>query len=384
MIKNVFDIIFSMDNLYLALEDASRGRRYQKDVLQFNDDAGKLLRELRDEVYRGTYRIEKYHVFYVYEPKKRMIMSIAFKHRVIQWAIYRIINPLFTKGYIKDSYGCIDGRGATSAMQRLKYWVDQAGRKGGTWYFLKLDISKYFYRISHRVLKKILRKKIDDDRLLYLLDGIIDCENRAFGLPRGKSPGEVRPEEMLFDVGMPIGNLMSQVFANLYLDALDQFCKRVLGIHCYIRYMDDVIILCDSKEQLREWKDRIEEFLLSELELDLNRKTCIRPISQGIEFVGYRIWPTHVVLRKRTTLHIKRSLKKVQEQYHDYEITMEDAFASLQSYLGMFCHCDSHSLQEKILEEFVLTHGDRISPEEEIWITSSSAATASAASAGGI
>ena len=193
MIKNVFDIIFSMDNLYLALEDASRGRRYQKDVLQFNDDAGKFLRELRDEVYRGTYRIEKYHVFYVYEPKKRMIMSIAFKHRVIQWAIYRIINPLFTKGYIEDSYGCIDGRGATSAMQRLKYWVDQAGRKGGTWYFLKLDISKYFYRISHRVLKKILRKKIDDDRLLYLLDGIIDCENRAFGLPRGKSPGEVRP-----------------------------------------------------------------------------------------------------------------------------------------------------------------------------------------------
>jgi hypothetical protein len=188
----------------------------------------------------------------------------------------------------------------------------------------------------------------------------------AFGLPRGKSPGEVRPEEMLFDVGMPIGNLMSQVFANLYLDALDQFCKRVLGIHYYIRYMDDVIILCNSKEQLREWKDRIEEFLLSELELDLNRKTCIRPISQGIEFVGYRIWPTHVVLRKRTTLHIKRSLKKVQKQYHDYEITMEDAFASLQSYLGMFCHCDSHSLQEKILEEFVLTHGDRISPYEYI------------------
>ena len=188
---------------------------------------------------------------------------------------------------------------------------------------------------------------------------------------------------MLFDVGMPIGNLMSQVFANLYLDALDQFCKRVLGIHYYIRYMDDVIILCDSKEQLREWKDRIEEFLLSELELDLNRKTCIRPISQGIEFVGYRIWPTHVVLRKRTTLHIKRSLKKVQEQYHDYEITMEDAFASLQSYLGMFCHCDSHSLQEKILEEFVLTHGDRLTPEEEIWITSSNAATANMDSAAG-
>jgi retron-type reverse transcriptase len=370
MIKNVFDTIFSMDNLYLALEDASRTRRYKKDVLQFNDDAGRLLDELRTEIYQGTYRIDKYHVFYVYEPKKRMIMSIAFRHRVVQWAIYRVLNPLFTKGYITDSYGCIDGRGAVGAMKRLKYWVDQANRKSGTWYYLKLDISKYFYRISHRVLKKILRKKIDDDRLLYLLFGIIDCENRAFGLPRGKSPGDVRPEEMLFDVGMPIGNLMSQTFANLYLDALDQYCKRVLGIDKYIRYMDDVIILGDSKEKLWAWRNSIDQFLLSELELDLNKKTCIRPISQGIEFVGYRIWPTHVVLRKRTTLHIKRSLKKVQKQYHDYEITMEDAFASLQSYLGMFCHCDSHSLQEKILEEFVLTHGDRISPEEEIWITS--------------
>jgi len=384
MIKNVFDTIFSMDNLYLALEDASRTRRYKKDVLQFNDDAGRLLDELRTEIYQGTYRIDKYHVFYVYEPKKRMIMSIAFRHRVVQWAIYRVLNPLFTKGYITDSYGCIDGRGAVGAMKRLKYWVDQANRKSGTWYYLKLDISKYFYRISHRILKKILRKKIDDDRLLYLLFGIIDCDHRPFGLPRGKSPGEVKPEEMLYDVGMPIGNLMSQTFANLYLDVLDQYCKRVLGIDKYIRYMDDVIILGDSKEKLWAWRNSIDQFLLSELELDLNKKTCIRPIRDGIEFVGYRIFPTHVVLRKQTTLHIKRSLKKVQEQYHDYEITMEDAFASLQSYLGMFCHCDSHSLQEKILEEFVLTHGDRISPEEEIWITSSSAATASMASAAGI
>ena len=102
MIRNVFDTIFSMDNMYLALKDASSGRRYQRDVLQFNDEAGRLLRELRDEIYQGTYCIDKYHVFYVYEPKKRMIMSIAFRHRVVQWAIYRILNPLFTKGYIEE------------------------------------------------------------------------------------------------------------------------------------------------------------------------------------------------------------------------------------------------------------------------------------------
>lgn len=364
MIKNVFDLIFSMENLYLALEDASRGRRYKRDVLLFNDNAGRFLRELREEVYQGTYCIDHYHVFYVYEPKKRMIMSINFRHRVIQWAIYRVLDPLLRKGYIEDTYGCIEGRGAVGAMKRLKYWVDETSRKSGTWYYLKLDISKYFYRVSHRVLKRILRKKISDERLLQLLYRIIDCETQGFGLPLGSKPGDVEPEDMLYDVGMPIGNLMSQVFANLYLDALDQFCKRVLRIHHYIRYMDDVIILSNDKAQLREWKDKIETFLLSELELNLNQKTCIRPVSQGIEFVGYRIWSTHVILRKKTSLRIKRSLRGVADKYHDYELTLEDATASLRSYLGMMCHCDSYNLQTKILQEFVLTHGTR---EEIPW-----------------
>lgn len=359
-IKNVFDLIFSMDNLYDALEDASTGRRYNRDVLTFNFDAWANLQDIRNEVYAGTYRIETYYIFYVFEPKKRMIMSIAFRHRVVQWAIYRIINPLFVKGYIEDSYGCIEGRGSVKAMQRLKYWVTDICRGSGTWYYLKLDISKYFYRVSHKVLKRILRKKISDKRLLALLDGIIDCEHTPFGLPLWTSPGDISFSDMLYDVGMPIGNLMSQVFANLYLNELDQFCKRNLKIKYYIRYMDDVIILADDKLRLREWKDRIEDFLLSKLELNLNKKTCIRPVTQGIEFVGYRIWPTHVILRKSTSLRIKRALRGVADKYHDYEITLDDVKQTLSSYIGMMEHCDSHSLQTKILDEFVMTHGDRV------------------------
>ena len=343
-----------MENLSHALEDASAGRRYNRDVLLFNFDDWTNLKELRQEIYDGTYSIERYFIFYVYEPKKRMIMSIAFRHRVVQWAIYRIINPIFVKGYIKDSYGCIDGRGSVRAMKRLQYWLADVSRGAGNWYYLKLDISKYFYRISHRVLKKILRKKIKDDRLIALLDKIIDCPHTPFGLPPGKSPGEVELSEMLYDVGMPIGNLLSQVFANLYLDALDQFAKRALGIKYYIRYMDDVIILCDSKEQLRRWKDAIEEFLLSELELQLNNKTCIRPIGQGIEFVGYRIWKDRAVLRKSTSLKIKRSLKGIMGKYEQGEIDLFGAFQSLASYLGMMEHCDSDALETKILEEFHL------------------------------
>lgn len=359
-IKQVYDLIFSMENLYMAYEDAASGRRYNKDVLLYSQDTWSQLRELREKILAGEYEIDRYYIFYVYEPKKRMIMSIGFEHRIVQWAIYRVLNPILVKGYIDDSYGCIPGRGALGAMQCLQGWVEYVSRKENEWFYLKLDISKYFYRISHRVLKKILRKKIKDERLLEVLFGVIDCKHTPFGLPPGKGPGEVPLEERLYDVGMPIGNLLSQMFANIYLDVLDQFCKRTLGIKYYVRYMDDIIILSDSKIQLREWKDRIAVFLETELELMMNNKTCIRPISQGIEFVGYRVWSNRVVLRKSTTLKIKRNLKGVREAYHDYLITFEKASQTFQSYVGMLKHTDSDALLEKLYDEMVLTHGEGI------------------------
>lgn len=278
-IKHVFDLIFSDDNLYEAIQDASKGRRYNKDVLRVQHDIWNVIEQIQQDVRSGKYTIDKYYIFYVYEPKKRMIMSITFYHRIVQWAIYRVINPLLVKGYIKDTYGCIPGRGSLAAMQRLRYWIKSVEHKPGTWYYLKLDISKYFYRISHEVLKEILARKIKDQQLLQVLYNIIDCQHTPFGLPPGKGPGEVPLEERLYDVGMPVGNLLSQVFANIYLDALDQFCKRTLCIHFYVRYMDDIIILSDSKEQLHMWKDEIQKFVETTLRLSLNQKTCIRPIS---------------------------------------------------------------------------------------------------------
>lgn len=364
-IKDVFDIIFSMDNLYDAFQDASRGRRYNRDVLRFAYDVWTNLDELRGRILRGDYEIDRYYIFFVCEPKKRMIMSIGFEHRVVQWAIYRVINPMLIKGYIKDSYGCIPGRGALSAMLRLKGWLQYVGRKEGEWYYLKLDISKYFYRISHRILKKILCKKIKDERLLSILFGIIDCKHTPFGLPPGKSPEDVPLEERLFDVGMPIGNLLSQMFANLYLNELDQFCKRVLGIKFYVRYMDDIIILSNSKAQLHEWRWKIDSFLETELELSLNKKTCIRPINQGIEFVGYRLWPNRVTLRKSTTLGIKRSLKCMREQYKNYEITFDEVTQTFNSYIGMLEHTDSGELLAALYTDMVLSHEERRDDEEE-------------------
>lgn len=353
-VKNVFDRIFSMENLYGAFEDAARGRRYNRDVLDYSFDIWARLKALREKVYGGNYSIDRYFIFYVHEPKKRMIMSITFEHRIVQWAIYRVLNPVFVRSYIEDSYGCIPGRGSLSAMRRLYGWVRRVSLKERDWHYLKLDISKYFYRISHRILKEILRKKIQDKRLIRLLDGIIDCEHTPFGLPPGKGPGEVPLESRLFDVGMPIGNLLSQMFANLYLNELDQYCKRTLQIRRYVRYMDDIIILSDSKSQLRDWKDKISAFLEERLELSLNRKTCIRPLNQGIEFVGYRVWPNRVTLRKSTTLRIKRNLKGVRKAYTLGELTLRQATDTFTSYLGMLSHTDNDALLQKIYGDMVL------------------------------
>jgi hypothetical protein len=353
-IKNVFDLIFSDENLYGALQDASSSRRYNRDVLRAQYDCWNVIEQIQDDVYSGRYEIDQYYIFYVHEPKRRMIMSISFYHRIVQWAIYRVVNPLLIKGYIKDSYGCIPKKGSLAAMQRLRGWINFVSRKPETWYYLKMDISKYFYRISHEVLKKIVAKKIKDKRLLQVLYIIIDCKHTPFGLPIGKGPGEVPLEERLFDVGMPVGNLLSQVFANIYLDMLDQFCKRMLGIHYYIRYMDDMIILSNSKIQLHEWKQKISDFVENELRLSLNQKTCIRPISQGIEFVGYRIWPYYVTIRKSTTLQIKRAVRRKIYEYSVGSISLVDVTNTLLCYLGMLNHCDCKAFREELINSIVL------------------------------
>ncbi|MCC8066398.1 MAG: RNA-directed DNA polymerase [Clostridiales bacterium] len=373
-IKQVFDLIFSDENLYAAIQDASKGRRYHRDVLRVQNDCWNVIEQIQQDVRSGNYEIDRYYIFYVYEPKKRMIMSISFYHRIVQWAIYRVINPLLVKGYIEDSYGCIPGKGALSAMLKLRYWLKAVEKKPGTWYYLKLDISKYFYRISHRVLKKILAKKIKDERLLQILYSIIECRHTPFGLPPGKGPGDVPMEERLYDVGMPVGNLMSQVFANVYLDVLDQFCKRVLHIHFYVRYMDDIIILSDSKVQLHEWKNCIQEFLERELELSLNQKTCIRPVSQGIEFVGYRVWPHYVTIRKSTTLQIKRAMRLKVYEYNVGLTSMEDVTNTLKCYTGMLDHCDCGTFRDDLVCSVVLNKrpdgipGDEVGDDVENYI----------------
>lgn len=351
-LKNVFEQVVAYDNLYRAYLNARLCKRYRYEVLNFSAHLEDNLVKLQKELYDRTYTLGKYREFYIYEPKKRLIMAQPFKDRVVQWAIYQVLNPVFAQGYITDSYACIKERGTHKAVKRLHYWLRQVGKKPEKYYFLKLDISKYFYRIDHDVLMGILKRKIHDDDMIFLLDKIVNSSETNFGLPPGKSPGEVKRSDRVSEKGMPVGNLSSQMFANLYLNELDQYCKRTLGIHFYVRYMDDVIILHQDKDQLHEWKRIIDTFLKEKLQLDLNEKTCIRPITLGVEFCGYKIWNTHIKLRKSTALKMKRNLKKLQKEYAAGEVTVEEAKQTISSYLGILKHCDSYSLKRTIFGEY--------------------------------
>lgn len=347
-LQHLKERICSFENLYAAYEDAAKEKHYREDVLAFTFNLEENLFDLQKDLLDGTYTVGPYREFYVRYPKPRLIMALGFRDRVVQWAIYRQLFPILEKQFIEDSYACRIGKGVHAAANKLQYWLRQTERKPQRYYYLKLDIAKYFYRVSHRVLLEILQRKIQDEKMLDLLENIINCEETAFGLPVGFDPDAIGPDDWLFDVGMPIGNLTSQMFANLYLNELDQYAKHTLRISYYIRYMDDIIILHPDKKYLAYLKDEIETFLNERLLLSLNKKTAIRPCSMGIDFVGFRIWSTHRKLKKKTAKKIVARVKFMSSALKGGEISRETFDRSVASYKGILKHFDSYGFRAKL------------------------------------
>lgn len=347
-LSDVYDKMCDYEELYQSYLKARKGKRYREEVLLFSDRLEENLIQLQNELVWETYDVGKYRQFYVREPKMRLVMALQFRDRVVQWDIYRQLNPFYDRLFIEDSYACRNEKGVHKAVDRLQYWMRQVDRKPKKWYCLKLDISKYFYRIDHQVLIGILSRRIKDERLMRLLERIINSEDVRFGLPAGRSPDECTEDMWRSDVGMPIGNLTSQLFANIYLNELDQYCKHELRLHYYIRYMDDIIILLDDKAELHRLKDDIELFLMNELRLDLNRKTSIRPCRLGVEFCGFKIWTTHRKMKRPTARKIARHVKGMSRLLRAGAISRETFDRAAASYRGILKHCDSFGLRRKL------------------------------------
>lgn len=342
--SNIYPLIYDFENLHNAYLMAAKQREYHADVLRFRERLEENLIDLQNRLIYKSYTPGKYKQFYIHDPKRRLIMAQPFSDRVIQWALYLQLNPLIDKRYIPDSYGCRSGYGPHQAVDKLQqalrmYQADKVK-------VLKLDIAKFFYRVNHEVLLKEWGKVVKDTDVLWLLDVIIN-DDVPFGI-------NLDTGEQMTGIGQPIGNLSSQMNANFYMNPLDQYAKHVLKLKHYIRYMDDIVILGTDADELHATWQQIDEFVVHMLHLQLNDKSCIRTALQGVDFCGYRVWPDHIRLRKKSAVRMKRRIKWMIRRYEEGRLSLEKFNDGMMSYLGQLKHCDGYTLKLSILKSIVL------------------------------
>ncbi|HAY23405.1 MAG TPA: alpha/beta hydrolase [Desulfobacterales bacterium] len=332
---SLWERIIAWDNLYSGYCEARNGKRYRQDVLEFGNRLEERLIEIQNRLIWKAWAPARWNEFYVYDPKKRLIEAPQFKDRVVHHALVRIIEPLFERKFIHDSYACRKGKGTHAAVDKLQGFLRQARRQWGKVYVLKADIAAYFPSIVHDRLLAILSRTIRDKNAFWLCRTIVEgCGHQGRGVP--------------------VGALTSQLFANIYLDQLDHLIKDEFGEPFYLRFMDDWVILAPSKARLNEILAEVKECLIAFLGLSLNPKTRIFPAHQGVDFAGYRIWVTHRLPRKRNVLRARKRFRLLMESYGRGEITLDDIRPSVASFLGYMKHCSSFRTVQGILNDFVL------------------------------
>ena len=349
-IKKVFYEHLSFMHLLEAHERASKGKKNKKDVILFEIDLESNLSNLLTKIKNKTYHIGKYHEFEVKEPKKRIIKSLPYVDRIVhQWYVEEFIKPFFLPRFISDSYACIENKGAHKAVLKVKQAMQIMKRKYNDYYILKCDIKKYFYSINKDILYSILKKRMRDKELLAFTNVLIYDD------------GEKK--------GIPIGNYTSQFFANIYLNELDHFIKEKLKVRFYVRYMDDFILLLKSKEEAIRLKKVIEKFLEENLDLELNRKSKYYPNKMGVDFCGYRIFETHILLRTRSKTKIKRLIKSWNTFYEQDKLCLEQVILRWNSWRGHASHANSYNLRKRYWNKINFKEYLEISCKEKLFTT---------------
>ena len=282
----LFDKTFTIENLYEAFLNARKSKRKKLGTLKFEKNLGTELQKLYDELQSGRYRPKPYIQFKVYEPKERVINAPAFRDLVVQHAIYKIIYPIFDKTFIDTSFACRKGGGTHKASL---YTQNELKKYEGNLYFLKLDIRKFFYSINREILRKLFEKKIKDKRFIDIM-----CEFTY----------------MNADKGIPIGNLLSQIYALIYMNPVDHYIKRELKIKSYVRYVDDFVLIGLTLDEAKIAKELCEKFVQTKLNLELSH-WHIQKIKRGINFVGYRTWKKIKFVRKHSIYKMKKAIKKL-------------------------------------------------------------------------
>lgn len=307
--------------LFLDAEKrASNTRKYRKDIIKFELNLEINLINLIENIRRNKYNIGKYKEFKIYEPKKRTIRCLPFKDRIVhQWYVNEFIKPYFVPRFITDSYACIEGRGTHKTVYKLQEYMRICKRNWNNYYVVQCDIKKFFESIDKDILFNIVKSKMKDEKLIEFTKKII--------------------YENYNNIGIPIGNYTSQYFGNIYLNELDYYVKYELKIKYYVRYLDDFVMLVRKKEEAKNIFNKIEDFLKYKLNLELNRKSKIFPNRCGIDYCGYIIYETHILIRKRSK---KKFIKFIKNGCININ--------RLNSFISHLKHADSYNLINKYLK----------------------------------
>ncbi len=329
-----FEDIICLENLLLAWKEFEKGKKQKKDVQIFQLKLMDNIFSLHHELLNHTYKHGSYQAFKINDPKPRDIHKATVKDRLLHHAIYRKLYPFFDKTFIADSYSCRDDKGTHKAINNFrKYFQKVSQNNTKTCWVLKCDIRKFFANIDHQILKNILAEHVPDENILWLLENVINSFSTS-----DKT-----------NVGLPLGNLTSQLFVNVYMNKFDQFMKHKLKAKYYIRYADDFVILSENRNQLEKIISEISDFLETELKLKLHpNKVFIKTFSSGVDFLGMVNFPKHKILRTKTK---RRMLEKISQKHKllREELISQNSFnQSLQSYLGILKHCDGWKVRTKI------------------------------------
>ena len=347
--NHLFGKIVSFENLLIAAGKAQKGKRFKPATAMFNLNLEKELLSLQNELIEKSYRHGVYRDFQINDPKKRLISAAPYRDRVVHHALCNIIEPIFDRKFIHDSYACRINKGIHAAMDRYTAFA----RKNR--YVLKCDIKKYFQSIDQKILLDILNRTITCRDTQWLMQKIIESRTDDSHAVYFKGDDIFTPYQR--HRGIPIGNLTSQFFANVYLNRFDHFAKQDLGCKYYIRYVDDFVVFDNSKTRLREVKAQFENYL-SNLRLKLHEKKCrIFRVDEGVCFLGFRIFSTHRLLKKQNLLYMRRKLKSMQTAYQEGNLSIEELNQCIKSWVSHAEHGDTFRIRSRIFSGVVFKRG---------------------------
>ena len=324
-IRNEFEKYLTYEKIMEAHKKSSANKNCRRDVVLFNLKQEAYVNYIYDELKNQTYKHGGYTTFFVHEPKLRKIQKSRYLDRVVhRWLVDNYLIPAFIPQFIYSSYACIKGKGMHMATLDVKRAMLNCKRKWDKYYIIKMDVAKYFQNIDKQILENIIRKKIKDKKLMWLINEILYSA----------------PEEK----GIPIGNYTSQIFANIYLNEVDQYIKRELKIENYFRYMDDSIILVKTKKEAIDTLENIRKFISENLKLEFNKKTQIFKSKQGVNFCGYKINEYRIKLREKGKKKLKRKIKRLKQRIKDGTMTSRKAKKYLSGHLGYIKYANIYNL----------------------------------------